>query len=150
MKRKGKRKMWIVIGVVAGLIVLFLIGAILCNVFTAKERREARDLPIGVIDFKELSDGTYMGEYEGGMYKLRAAKVQVTVSSGRVTDIELLKGALNKEGQPAELNAKGLSIKDLFGRVINSQSLQVDAISGATLTSKAHLKAVENALEQAQ
>ena len=142
--------MWIVIGVVAGLIVVFLIGAILCNVFTSKERREARDLPIGVIDLKELNEGTYIGEYEGGMYKLRAAKVQVTVSSGELTDIKLLKGALNKEGQPAELNAKGLSIKDMFGRVINSQSLQVDAISGATLTSKAHLKAVEDALEQAQ
>ncbi|HHV58206.1 MAG TPA: FMN-binding protein, partial [Firmicutes bacterium] len=34
--------------------------------------------------------------------------------------------------------------------VIKSQSLQVDVISGATLTSKAHLKAVENALEQAE
>jgi uncharacterized protein with FMN-binding domain len=38
----------------------------------------------------------------------------------------------------------------LFRHVIESQSLQVDVISGATLTSKAHLKALENALEQAE
>lgn len=32
----------------------------------------------------------------------------------------------------------------------SSQTLEVDVISGATVTSKAHLKALENALEQAQ
>jgi uncharacterized protein with FMN-binding domain len=43
-----------------------------------------------------------------------------------------------------------MTIEDLFKRVIDSDSLQVDAISGATLTSKAHLKALENALKQSQ
>jgi uncharacterized protein with FMN-binding domain len=38
----------------------------------------------------------------------------------------------------------------LYSRVIAQQSLQVDTISGATLTSKAYLQAVENALVQAQ
>jgi uncharacterized protein with FMN-binding domain len=38
----------------------------------------------------------------------------------------------------------------LYERVIQSQSLQVDTISGATLTSKAYLQCVENALLQAQ
>ncbi|MEW6082777.1 MAG: FMN-binding protein [Bacillota bacterium] len=146
MRRKGKSKVWSVIGVVVGLIVVLLAGALL---FTSKERREAGALPIAVVDFNKLDDGTYVGEYAGGMYRMRATKVEVTLSSGKVTEIKLLKGAMDKEGQPAVL-AKGLSIHDLFGRVIESQSLQVDTISGATLTSKAHLKAVENALEQAQ
>jgi uncharacterized protein with FMN-binding domain len=39
---------------------------------------------------------------------------------------------------------------ELYDRVIQAQSLQVDTISSATLTSKAYLKAVENALVQAQ
>ncbi len=38
----------------------------------------------------------------------------------------------------------------LNDRVIESQSLQVDTISGATLSSKAYLQAVENALLTAQ
>jgi uncharacterized protein with FMN-binding domain len=46
--------------------------------------------------------------------------------------------------------AKNTDQAKLFDRVIEAQSLQVDAISGATLTSKAYLKAVENALEQAE
>jgi uncharacterized protein with FMN-binding domain len=33
---------------------------------------------------------------------------------------------------------------------LSSQSLQVDVISGATLTSKTHLKALEDALKKAQ
>ncbi len=147
MKKKGKIRMWMVVLVTLGVIVVGSGGALL---FTEKERREARDLPIAVVDFKKLHDGTYAGEYEGGMYKWRATEVQVTVSAGRVTDIELLKGAFDKNGQPAQLNAKGQSINDLFNMVIDAQSLQVDTISGATLTSKAHLKAVENALEQAK
>jgi uncharacterized protein with FMN-binding domain len=38
----------------------------------------------------------------------------------------------------------------LYDRVIAAQSLQVDTISGATLTSKGWLQCVENALVQAQ
>ncbi len=53
------------------------------------------------------------------------------------------------EGKPAKLTGDK-SISDLFENVIKSQTLQVDVISGATLTSKTHLKALENAIRQAQ
>jgi uncharacterized protein with FMN-binding domain len=46
--------------------------------------------------------------------------------------------------------AKNTDHETLYDRVIQAQSLQVDTISGATLTSKAYLQAVENALIQAQ
>jgi uncharacterized protein with FMN-binding domain len=93
------------------------------------------------MDFNNLNDGVYIGEYEGGMYKWRASEVQVTVASGKVTDIKLLK---NEEKKSPEFTNK------LYDRVIKSQSLQVDTVSGATLTSKAYLKSVENALDKAQ
>ncbi len=136
MKRKGKVGM--VIAVIVGVIVLGLGGALLA---TSGERREGKNLPIAAIDFKELRDGTYVGEYEGGSYKMRANKVQVTVSSGKVTDIKVL---THKENRPQEFTG------ELYGRVIKDQSLQVDTISGATITSKAYLKSVENALVKAQ
>jgi len=75
--------------------------------------------------------------------------VKVTISGGEISDIEILKGAVDKEGQPLKIKA-GKSIEDLFNEVVESESLQVDVISGATLTSKTHLKALENALEQAK
>lgn len=146
MERKGKLKMGTVVLVILGVIVVGLGGAVL---FTSGERLEIKNLPLAAVNFKELKNGTFVGKYEGSKSKLRDATVQVTVSSGAVTDIKPLKGALDANGQPVEM-AKGLTINDLYGRVIQSQSLQVDTISGATLTSKTHLKALENALEQAR
>ena len=55
-----------------------------------KEHREAQSLPLNAVDFGKLNDGTYHGAYEGGMYKWRANECQVTVSSGKVTDIRLV------------------------------------------------------------
>lgn len=108
----------------------------------AQEHREAGNLPLKAMDFTKLQDGTYHGAYEGGMYKWRANECQVTVSSGKVTDIQLV-GSEDPGG-------KNTQHQELYDRVIEAQSLQVDTISSATLTSKAYLKAVENALIQAQ
>ena len=107
-----------------------------------KEHREARSLPLNAVDFSKLNDGTYHGDYAGGMYKWRANECDVTVTSGQVTDI-LLVGSKDP-------GSKNTQHKELYDRVIRAQSLQVDTISGATLTSKAWLQAVENALLQAQ
>jgi uncharacterized protein with FMN-binding domain len=108
----------------------------------SKEHKEARSLPLNGVDFSKRDDGTYHGAYEGGMYKWRANECQVTVSFGKVTDIQLA-----GSGDPG---AKNTQHEALYDRVIEAQSLQVDTISGATLTSKAYLKAVEDALIQAQ
>jgi len=108
----------------------------------SKEHREARSLPLNAVDFSKLNDGTYHGAYEGGMYKWRANECQVTVSSGKATDIQLA-GSKDPGGKNTQHEA-------LYDRAIQAQSLQVDTISGATLTSKAYLQAVENALVQAQ
>ncbi len=138
MKSKRKFKIQIAIVVIILLITASLAGGYF---FTASERREAMNLPIGSIDFSQLKDGTFVGDYEGGMYKWRANKVQVTIASGKVVNIKLLE---QTEKRPTEFT------EELFGRVIQTQSLQVDAISGATLTSKAYLKGLENALNKAQ
>ncbi|MNN31359.1 FMN-binding domain protein [compost metagenome] len=138
MPRKGKRKLLIAGIVLVSVVVAGLGGALL---FTEGERREAKNLPIGTVNFEQLHDGTYLGEYEGGMYKWRANKVQVTVSSKKVTNIKVIE---QKEKRPPSFT------DELFGRVIQSQSLQVDTISGATLTSKAYLKSIELALNEAQ
>ncbi len=107
-----------------------------------KEHREARNLPLNAVDFSRLNDGSYQGAYAGGMYKWRANECQVKVSSGKVTDIQLL---LSQDP-----GGKNTQHQALYDRVIQAQSLQVDTISGATLTSKAYLQAVENALVKAQ
>lgn len=145
-RRKGKRKMWIIITVLA-VIVVAMGGGYLA---TAPGRQELMNVTIAALDFKKLRDGTYVGQYCGTKDHLRDAKVQVTVLSGKVSGIKVLEGKnVYKEGKPIELR-NGLTIEDLNNSVIKKQSLKVDVISGATLTSNAYLKAIENALEQAQ
>jgi uncharacterized protein with FMN-binding domain len=107
-----------------------------------KEHQEARSLPLNAVDFSKLNDGTYHGAYEGGMYKWRANECDVTVTNGKVAGIQLA-GSQDPGGKNTQHEA-------LYDRVIQAQSLQVDTISGATLTSKAYLQAVENALIPAQ
>ncbi|MCE3200121.1 FMN-binding protein [Paenibacillus sonchi] len=144
--RKRKTKRWTVIFMMLGVIALLIGGGIL---FSAPGRREVGRLTFGDVDFKKLRNGIYVGQFTGTKDHFRDTKVQVTIRGGQISDIQILKGALDKQGKPLELK-RGQSIADLFGHVIESQSLQVDVISGATLTSKAHLKALENALKQAQ
>ena len=105
--------------------------------YIEREHKEARSLPLNAVDFSKLKDGTYTGEYEGGMYKWRANSVRVTVSGGKVAQIEPLTGIEDQGDGKTQM---------LYDRVIEAQSLQVDTISGATLTANAYLQAVENAL----
>ena len=130
---------WIIVLI---LLIVFGTAAGIGWYYLQKEHTEARSLPLDGVDFSKLVDGTYEGSYAGGMYKWRANECVVTVSDGRVSDIQL--------GGSKDPGAENTDYKVLYERVIEDQTLQVDTISGATLTSKAYLQAVENALLQAQ
>jgi uncharacterized protein with FMN-binding domain len=144
-KRRGWKVFFIVLGCILGVIV---IGAGIAFAVLEPGRREAANVVVENVDFDRLRDGVYAGEYVGTKDHLRDTKVQVTVAGGQVEKIDVTGGMLaQKQGQ--EIRG-GQTLQSLFDRVIKKQSLQVDAISGATITSKTHLKAVENALEQAE
>ncbi|MBI9036156.1 MAG: FMN-binding protein [Bacteroidales bacterium] len=122
-------------------IIMFIVitaNCLLTSCFSlSTEHEEARNVEISNINFIKLDNGSYLGVYEGGMYKWRKNKVQVMVTEGKVSEIILLS---SEENRPPEFTM------ELFNRVIEKQSLQVDVISGATLTSNAFLKSIENAL----
>ena len=142
VKRKGK-SWWR--GCLIALLILLVILAVGGGVgwmMLTNEHREAASLPLNVVDFERLSDGTYHGVYAGGMYRWRTNECDVTVLNGKVSGIQLA-----GSGDPG---AENTDHEMLYERVIESQSLQVDTISGSTLTSKAYLQCVENALVQAQ
>ena len=110
--------------------------------FLSREHQEARSLPLNAVNFSKLKDGTYHGTYAGGMYKWRKNECDVTVKNRKVSAIKLVASQ--------DPGGKNTQHEVLFDRVIQAQSLQVDTISMATLTSKAYLQAVENALIPAQ
>jgi uncharacterized protein with FMN-binding domain len=141
-KQKGKG---IIKGCALVLLIILVIMAIAGGIGwsrLSKEHREARSLPLNAVAFDRLKDdGVYHGLYEGGMYKWRRNECDVTVTNGRLTGIQLA-GSQDPGGN--------FDYQMLYDRVIEAQSLQVDTISGATLTSKAYLQCIENALLQAQ
>lgn len=145
-KRKGKTKMWIIIVVIVAVLGIAALGGILVD---APGRHEIEKLTFSNVKFKNLRNGTFIGKYVGKKAHLRDVKLEMTVSGGEIKYIKILKGAVGKDGKPIVVR-HGLSVDNLFNRAVQSQTLDVDVISGATLTSKAHLKALENALEQAQ
>ncbi|HPJ02813.1 MAG TPA: FMN-binding protein [Candidatus Limiplasma sp.] len=129
---------WIIALIV---VVVLGVGGAIGWQYIAREHREAMSLPLNAVDFSKLADGVYTGEYEGGMYKWRTNSVEVTVEGGKVTAITLLASKFGED--PVKY------VDPLYTQVVDKQTLQVDAVSGSTLTSKAALQAIENALVQA-
>ena len=84
-------------------------------------------------------DGTYQGSGTGfgGMIT-----VQVTVSGGKITAVDILSAS-------GETGSYFASAQGVVSKVLSSQSPNVDAVSGATYSSNGIIQAVENALSQA-
>lgn len=84
-------------------------------------------------DLTGIADGVYRGEAKQFPVLVR---VEVTVSGGRITAFEILKHRSGR-GRPAEA---------LAAEVVARQTIEIDAVSGATYSSMVILKAGENAL----
>ena len=117
-----------------GLMIFILVIAVLMVIDAFFGRRVIMQMKIGDIDLGKYADGVYKGIYE---YYRWSNEVSVNLQNHRITDIDVK----NKEDLP-----KGL-VEKITEEVINKQSLKVDAVSGATVSSKTILKAIENAFK---
>jgi len=86
-------------------------------------------------DLSKIADGKYEGSYEAFPVKV---VVIVEIADHRIVSIEL-KEHRNGQGKPAE---------SLLAKIVANQSVELDAVAGATYSSKVILKAVEQALLQ--
>lgn len=143
--RRKKRLGWLI---PVGIVVIIALFGLVVFAMDAPARQEIAEMPIGEVRFTNLQDGVYTGTYSGTKNELRDVALEVTIQDGSVECVRILRGALDSEGNPAELNG-GITAQDFLQTALDAQSLQVDAVSGATLTSKTLLKALENALRQA-
>ena len=84
-------------------------------------------------------DGTYQGSGTGFGGTIT---VQVTVSSGKITAVDILSAS-------GETGSYFASAQGVVSKVLSSQSPNVDAVSGATYSSNGIIQAVQNALSQA-
>jgi uncharacterized protein with FMN-binding domain len=108
-----------------GLLVLAVAGGLLGSIGMGEIKR----LTINNVDLSQMADGVYRGSYHKGRWKYDA---EVSVADHRIADI--------KETNPSMKMTKDLTI--------TGQTLKIDAVSGASVNTKAFCKAVEIALTQ--
>ena len=83
------------------------------------------------------TDGVYRGEYDMSGTPIKVT-LDVSILNNKITDINIIRHNSSSIGKKAEV---------ITASIIEQQRLDVDVVSGASASSKAILKAVENALE---
>ncbi len=121
--RKRVSAMFVIL-LVTGLTLVFL--AIFNGNRTTSREIETPDLSL-------ISDGTYRGFHNSFPV---SAEVEVTVRAHEIVDITLLK----------HYRGRGWDAEALPAKVIESQSLEIDGISGSTMSSEVILRAIAKAL----
>jgi len=100
----------------------------------APNATDVRQMPIYDVDLATVPDGAYEGSFE---HKGFTYEVRTTVAGRRIVKIDVLKNRTSSYARKAE---------GVIPRVIAKQTPNVDAVTGATKSSKILLKAVENSL----
>jgi len=116
----------------AAVIVLVALVAIAVGVYGSMlDRRSA-----AIFFTSPMISYRYPGTYEGSARCLHVrARVSVTVGATGVTAVELL------ERPPGNMDA-------VIARIVAARGVPVDAVTGATVSSRVLMKAVDNALLQ--
>ena len=95
--------------------------------------------PVVEVPESGYKDGTYQGSGTGFGGTI---SVQVTVSGGKISNIDILSAA-------GETSSYFSSASGVVSRILSAQNPNVDAVSGATYSSNGIIQAVQNALSGA-
>lgn len=117
------------------LITLILTTALVTTAFALFLR--PTPLAVGRLELEAMEDGSYIGVCQN---KLLLAVVEVEVVDHVLTGIEVIEHKKSYIEQAERI----------ANAVVDQQTLDVDAISGATFTSDTVRKAIENALMEGQ
>ncbi len=118
---------------------LLVVGYVVVSGIMARFESSMQELaatPLQEVDLARIPDGTYTGSFT---VLPVSAEVTVVVENGTLADIELVKHG----------HGRGAQAEVIPSRVIDAQSLAVDAVSGATYSSQVILRAIEDALVNA-
>ncbi len=118
------------------IVAVFVLFSIVMSMVMAQGLKEGSNLVINGIDLSAVQDGVYNGKYDAGRF---SNQLNITVKDHKITKIEVVKDVTFASAAVTEA---------VFAKVIDEQKIQFDAIAGATVTSKAYLKAIENAFNQ--
>ena len=128
--------MKLLIKIVLSVFILFILISGSGIFFLTRGLKAGEALEINPVDLSVLNDGVYNGVYEGGRW---TNEVEVMVKGHRIESVKIVKDVRFPKPEVTE---------ELVGRVLKEQSPKIDAISGSTVTCKAYLKSIENALRE--
>ncbi|MCC0645101.1 MULTISPECIES: FMN-binding protein [unclassified Clostridioides] len=118
------------------IVIVLLIGLACLGIYLKQVKdykQTVKNMTFKKVNISDIADGTYVGECN---VNIISAKVEVTVKSGKISSINLLE----------HKNERGKTAEKVIDKVLNKQKVDVDAVSGATNSSKVIKKAIENAL----
>lgn len=125
---KKSKKVLLIIFVVV--LLLFIAGKIVMGNMV----RNVHNISVSMPDLSNIQDGDYIGEYSITPVHVKA---EISVSNHQIANITILQHD----------NGLGNAAESIVNDVVEEQSLDVDAVSGATVSSKCILKAVESAIQ---
>lgn len=127
--------MKLLLKIVLSVFILFVLVSAGGIFFISRGLEAGKALEINDVNLSGLNDGTYSGAYEGGRW---TNEVNVTIKGHKIAGIEIVKDVLLPK---PEITA------ELVNKVLEKQSPKIDAVSGSTVTCKAYLKSIEDALK---
>ena len=112
-------------------ILFVLIGA---SLYLKTLVNDVNSITVSNLNMANITDGIYVGKYSiTPVY----VEVEVSVTEHKITNIKIIEHE----------NGLGGKAEKIVDNVISRQSLEVGAVSGATVSSKCIIKAIENALQ---
>lgn len=124
-KRNGRPRFW-------GITIVFILLIVLVAATLVPLPKPLR-VSDSSYDLMALADGAYQGQCDNGLVFVR---VEIKVENHRLADVRILE----------HRNGRGRAAETIADSVVDNQSIEVDAVSGATISSQSILKAIENAL----
>ena len=134
-KRSARKRSKIIICIVIGIAAIALVVGAYFLISLQNYRKDVAAIQTQNVNLATVDDGEYFGNCDVGLV---SARVRVVVENHAIIAIELLEHN-NGRGAPAE------SIPD---EIIREQRIDVEAVSGATASSKVITEAVFNALSE--
>lgn len=123
-----------IIKAIVVIVILFILIAASGIFYMSRGLDEGIKQEINSVNLSSIKDGTYKGKYDAGRW---SNEVNVTIKDYKIIKIDIVKDVTFSKPEWRE---------QLFNTVIGKQSIDVDAVSGGTVTSKAYLKSIEDAL----
>ncbi len=131
----GKKKQLLISAAVILLLCTAVGGGYLLKV--QRYQKAVQDLPLSAMTAEGIADGIYTGECDVDFIR---AKVSVTVENEAIVRIVLLE----------HKNGRGVPAEHILAEMIEGQTTDVDAVSGASNSCRVIRYAVENALRSAE